>query len=62
MKRKEFLVFSIMIFLTVIAWVVLNIISSRTEEHIKDTSVQIPAARKFDLDENVFTLLEARQE
>ncbi len=60
MNRRELFILSITIFLTVAAWVTADILHSKAQEHLKNT-VQLPSAKKYDLDENVFTLLELRK-
>ncbi len=59
MNRKEFLIISVTIFLTVIAWVTADIIHSQVEEHLKN-QVSLPTVQKYNINEQVFSILKSR--
>lgn len=61
MNRKELFILSITIFLTVITWVVSDIIHARAQQHSK-LDMSVPSTKEYHIDENVFTILKARVE
>ena len=61
MNRKETLVISITIFLTVIAWVTADVLHAKAQEQIKN-KVVLPSIKKYNIDQNVFTILQAHTE
>lgn len=61
MKRKEAFILALTIFLTVIAWVVSDIIHARDKEHAK-LDITVPSEKAYNIDESIFTILESRSE
>lgn len=61
MNKKELLVISITVFLTVVAWLIADIIHVSAEEKIK-SGINIPQMRIYHIDKEVFTILETKKE
>jgi hypothetical protein len=61
MKRKEVFILALTIFLTVIAWVVSDIVHARDIEHAK-LDISVPTEKAYNIDESIFTILEPRTE
>lgn len=61
MNRKELFILSVTIFLTVVIWVVSDILHARAQEHAK-LNMSVPSTKEYHLDENIFTILKARVE
>lgn len=61
MKRKELFIIALTVFLTVIAWVVSDIIHARDQEHTK-LDIKVPSEKAYNIDENIFRILESRIE
>jgi hypothetical protein len=61
MKKKEILVLSISVFLTVIAWLVADIIHASTKERV-ETEIALPNIKNYVLDESIIQILESKQE
>lgn len=61
MNRKELFILSVTIFLTVLAWVVSDILHAQASEHNK-LDVSVPSAKEYHIDENIFTILGSRAE
>ena len=61
MNRKELFIVAVTIFLTVIAWVVSDIFHAQAKERSKFETT-VPSAQQYNVDENIFTILESRTE
>ncbi len=61
MNRKELLLLSIGVFLTVVAWLVADIHHAATEEKIK-IKTAIPTLKKYEIKEDVLTILKDKSE
>jgi len=56
MNKKELLLISIGVFLTVVAWLIADIYHATTEEKIKN-KITLPQIVKYQTDENVLKML-----
>ena len=56
MNKKELLLISIGVFLTVIAWLIADIYHAATQEKIKN-KIALPQIIKYQTDENVLKML-----
>jgi len=61
MKKKELLLFSIGIFLTVVAWLVADIYHAATQEKIK-TKTSLPNLQKYEISRELLEKLNSKQE
>lgn len=61
MNRKELFILSVTIFLTVIAWVVSDILHARAQEQSK-LDISVPSTKEYKIDEKIFTILGSRVE
>ncbi len=61
MNRKELFILSVTIFLTIVAWVVSDIIHAQARQHAK-VDMTIPSTKEYHIDQNIFTILETRTE
>lgn len=61
MNRKELLLLSIGVFLTVVAWLVADIHHAATEEKIK-IKTAIPTLKRYEIKEDVLTILRDKSE
>ena len=61
MNKKELLLLSIGVFLTVIAWLVADIYHAATEEKIK-VRTQIPTLKKYQVDQQLLEKLRQKTE
>ena len=61
MKKKELFLLSIGIFLTVITWLIADIIHTSTEDKIK-SRITIPNLKQYKIDKNIFTILEQKNQ
>ena len=61
MNKKEILLLSIGIFLTVVAWLVADIYHAATEEKIKQR-VELPILKKYQVEEKILEELRVRSE
>ncbi len=61
MNRKELLLLSIGIFLTVIAWLVADIYHATTREKIK-TKVELPSLSNYEIDPKILDILEKKMQ
>lgn len=61
MNKKELLLLSIGVFMTVIAWLVADIYHAATEEKIK-VRTQIPTLKKYHVDEQLLKNLKEKTE
>lgn len=61
MNKKELLVISITIFLTIVAWLIADIVHVSAEEKIK-SGLNIPPTRIYHIDKEVFNILESKKE
>ncbi len=59
MNRKELFVLSLTIFLTVVIWVVSDIVHARAREHAK-LDMSVPSTKEYHIDKNIFTILQNR--
>ncbi|KKP86576.1 MAG: hypothetical protein UR89_C0019G0010 [Candidatus Roizmanbacteria bacterium GW2011_GWA2_35_8] len=59
MKKKELLLLSIGVFLTVVAWLIADVFHAATEEKIK-TKIQIPTSDKYQIKRDVLNVLKDR--
>jgi len=56
MNRKELLLLSIGVFLTVIAWLVADIIHASSQEKVK-VNMEIPTLKKYQINKNLLNTL-----
>lgn len=61
MNKKEILLLSIGVFLTVVAWLIADIYHAATEEKIKER-VELPAPKQYQVQEKLLEELGARSE
>lgn len=61
MSKKEIFLLSIVIFLTVIAWLIADIYHAATEDKIKE-KIQLPALKKYQVEEKLLDQLKVRVE
>lgn len=61
MNKKEVLLLSIGVFLTVIAWLIADVYHAATEEKIK-SKVEIPNISNYVIDVDVLNILDKKQE
>lgn len=61
MKRKEFLVISITIFLTIIAWLIADIYHVSTTEKVKLINPKVLKPMNVNIDTKIFKLLEEKR-
>lgn len=61
MNKKEVLLLSIGVFLTVIAWLIADVYHAATEEKIK-SKVEIPNISSYVIDVDVLNTLDKKQE
>ncbi len=61
MNKKELLIISITVFLTVVAWLIADIIHVSAEEKIK-SDISIPQMRIYHIDKDIFEILETKKE
>jgi hypothetical protein len=61
MNKKEVLLLSISVFLTVIAWLVADIYHAATEEKIK-SKIELPNISNYVIDVDVFNTLDKKGE
>lgn len=61
MNRKELFLLTIGIFLTAIAWLVADIFHASTVEKIK-AKVSLPVVNQYDIDPEIFKILQSRSE
>lgn len=59
MKKKEFFILSVTIFLTVIAWLIADVIHAGAEEKLKDKII-IPVTKTYVIDEKLLEILELK--
>lgn len=59
MNKKEILLLSIGVFLTVVAWLIADIYHAATEEKIKQR-VELPALKKYQVEEKILEDLKLR--
>ena len=59
MKQKELLIISIVIFLTIVAWVVFEVNQVQTKVHVEETFEE-PADPQPKIDAKVFTILQEK--
>ena len=60
MNRKEFLLISVGVFLTVIAWLVADIYHATAQEYTKD-SVSVPLVSQTIINKDIINTLKQRQ-
>lgn len=60
MKKKELLLLSIGIFLTVVAWLVADLYHAATTEKVK-AKTSIPTLKKYKIDKNVLETLKTKE-
>ncbi len=61
MSKKEVLILSISIFLTVIAWLIADIIHASTRERIEE-KVTLPNIENYTIDRKIIEILESKTE
>lgn len=61
MNKKELMLLSIGIFLTVIAWLIADIHHASTEEKLK-TKVELPAVKSYNISKEVLQQLQEKKE
>ena len=61
MNKKEILLLSIGVFLTVVAWLIADIYHAATEEKIKQR-VELPILKKYQVEEKILEELRVRSE
>ncbi len=61
MNKKELMLLSIGIFLTVVAWLIADIYHAATVEQIK-TKEEIPTINKYDINKNILQTLKEKTE
>ncbi len=59
MNKKEILILSIVIFLSVIFWLIADIYHAATEEKIKE-KLSLPEIRKYEIDSQILKFLEEK--
>lgn len=60
MNKKEFLIISVTVFLTSLAWLLADIYRASTEEKIKG-NVQAPQIKNYQIREDVLKILETKK-
>ena len=61
MSKKEILILSVSIFLTVIAWLIADIIHASTRERIEE-EVTLPNIENYTIDRKIIEILESKTE
>ncbi len=61
MNKKEILMISIGVFLTVIAWLIADVYHAATEEKMK-VKVELPKAKKYEVDLTILDILQNKKE
>ncbi len=61
MNKKELLLLSVGIFLTVIAWLIADIHHAATEEKLK-TKVELPTVKTYDVNTSILQILKNKAE
>ncbi len=61
MNKKELMLLSIGIFLTVVAWLIADIYHAATVEQVK-AKEEIPAIKKYDLSKDILQILKEKTE
>ncbi len=61
MKRKEVLILSICIFLTVIAWIIVDIYRATNEEKNRE-KIETPLIENYQIDEEILKILKNKKE
>lgn len=61
MNKRELLIISICIFLTVIAWLVADIYNATTQDKIK-TRVELPSLQKYNISKDLLNKLQQKTE
>ena len=61
MNKKELLLFSIGLFLTVIAWLIADIHHAATTEKIKERT-EIPTLKRYEINKNMLDVLKSKSE
>ena len=61
MNKKEILLLSIGVFLTVVAWLIADIYHAATQEKIKQR-VELPILKKYQVEEKILEELRVRSE
>lgn len=61
MNRKELLMFSIGVFLTVMAWLIADIRHAATSEKMK-VKTAIPTLKKYEIKQDTLTILKEKKE
>lgn len=61
MKKKEYLVLSITVFLTVLAWLIADVYHAATEEKLKNRA-NLPNIRNYQIDNGILEILRQKQE
>lgn len=59
MNRKELLLLSIGVFLTVVAWLVADIIHASSQEKVK-INMEIPTLKKYQINKNLLNTLKEK--
>lgn len=61
MKQKEFLILAIGIFLTIVAWVVIEVYKVQNTQIIEE-EIELPTVKRYDIDTSVIDKLQQKQQ
>ncbi len=61
MNKKEILMISIGVFLTVIAWLIADVYHAATQEKMK-VKIELPASAKYEIDLKILDTLQNKKE
>lgn len=61
MKQKEFLIIAIGVFLTIVAWVVIEVYKVRNTQ-IVEQEIELPTVKRYDIDTSVIDKLREKQQ
>ncbi len=59
MKRKEILIISIAVFLTIVAWVVIELYKVQNSQIIEE-EIQLPEVKRYNIDTSIIEKLKKR--
>ncbi len=59
MKRKEILIISIAVFLTIVAWVVIELYKVQNSQIIEE-DIQLPEVKRYNIDTSIIEKLKKR--
>ncbi|MEK7070463.1 MAG: hypothetical protein AAB966_01515 [Patescibacteria group bacterium] len=61
MNKKEFLLITVCVFISIIIWMVSDIYHKSAEEKIK-TTIKVPEIKNYQIDTDILEILERKQE